>query len=79
MQEPHTQDTTSESFLPPEVSQCAWCFWLVDARGRRLQPAMGRLPEASHSICVPCLREQFPKYAEQIIADLNQQDETNQV
>lgn len=76
MQEPHFQDTT---FLPhPTASQCAWCCWLVDARGRRLQPAEGRLPEASHSICVPCLRAQFPRYAEQIIADLNQ-DETNQI
>ena len=71
---PNDQDTPETALSQPQVSQCGWCCWILDEQGRRIQPAEALLPNASHSICVPCLHAKFPKHAEQVIAELFNQE-----
>lgn len=63
------QDTTARS--RPGLSQCAWCYWIINERGQRLREASGKLPDASHGICVPCLQARFPQFATTILAELD--------
>lgn len=72
--QPHlnAQDTSEIVLSQPQVSQCGWCCWIVDEHGRRIQPAEALLPNASHSICAPCMIAHFPRHARQALAELGQ-------
>ncbi len=63
-------NTGDEDLAHPQGHQCAWCCWLIDERGQRIQAVEALLPDASHGICVPCIRIRFPTQAAAILADL---------